>query len=147
MFERFTQPARLVVVHAEDEARDLGHDWVGTEHVLLGLLREKDGIAARVLVARGITFEEVRSLVATMTGPGQVTGQIPFTPRAKGIVERAPEEAKSLGHEWTGTEHVLLALTREEGSVAAQIVVDLGASPRLLAEDVLAMLGGTGGHG
>jgi ATP-dependent Clp protease ATP-binding subunit ClpC len=129
-------------VHAEDEARDLGHDLVGTEHLLLALLRERDGIAARVLVARGVTLDEVRSAVATIPGHGEVTGRIPFTPRAKGIVERARVEATSLGHEWVGTEHVLLALTRDEASVAAQIVVGLGATPALVAEDVLATLGG-----
>lgn len=142
MFERFTQPARQVVVFAQEEAKALGHDWIGTEHLLLGLLREGEGIAARVLVARGITFEEVRDRVARIAGPGQATGQIPFTPRGKAVLDRAPQEAQSLGHEWIGTEHVLLALTREDEGVAAWIVVDLGASPGLVAEDVLGLLRG-----
>jgi ATP-dependent Clp protease ATP-binding subunit ClpC len=142
VFERFTPPARRFVVHAQDEARDLGHDRVGTEHVLLGLLREEDGIGARVLIARGITFAKVSKRVAAIEGPGSSTGQIPFTRRAKAVVERAPDEATGLGHEWVGTEHVLLALSREGDGVAAWIVGDLGASPGILAEDVLAALGG-----
>ena len=119
MFERFTERARQVVVLAQDEARALKHNYIGTEHILLGLLREEEGLAARVLESLDITVEEVRAQVARIVGQGDevTTGQIPFTPRAKKVLELALREALSLGHNYIGTEHILLGLVREnEGS-------------------------------
>ena len=115
MFERFTERARQVVVLAQDEARALKHNYIGTEHILLGLLREEEGLAARVLESLDITVEEVRAQVARIVGQGDevTTGQIPFTPRAKKVLELALREALSLGHNYIGTEHILLGLVRE----------------------------------
>ena len=116
MFERFTERARQVVVLAQDEARALKHNYIGTEHILLGLLREEEGLAARVLESLDITVEEVRAQVARIVGQGDevTTGQIPFTPRAKKVLELALREALSLGHNYIGTEHILLALLEAE---------------------------------
>src|SRR6266581_418530 len=110
LFERFTERARQVVVLAQDEARALKHNYIGTEHILLGLLREEEGLAARVLESLDITVEEVRAQVARIVGQGDevTTGQIPFTPRAKKVLELALREALSLGHNYIGTEHILL---------------------------------------
>ena len=115
MFERFTERARQVVVLAQDEARSLRHNYIGTEHLLLGLLREEEGLAARVLESLEITIEAVRARVGEIIGEGdEVTGgQIPFTPRAKKVLELSLREALALGHNYIGTEHVLLALGRE----------------------------------
>ena len=115
LFERFTERARQVVVLAQDEARALKHNYIGTEHILLGLLREEEGLAARVLESLDITVEEVRAQVARIVGQGDevTTGQIPFTPRAKKVLELALREALSLGHNYIGTEHILLGLVRE----------------------------------
>jgi ATP-dependent Clp protease ATP-binding subunit ClpA len=115
MFERFTERARQVVVLPQDEACILRHNYIGTEHILLGLLREEDGLAARALDTLDITVEEVRAQVARIVSPGDevITGQIPFTPRAKKVLELALREAQSLGQEHIGTEHVLLGLVRE----------------------------------
>src|SRR2546422_2815752 len=109
MFERFTERARQVVVLAQEEARTLKHNYIGTEHLLLGLLREEEGLAARVLESLGITLEAVRSQVARIVGQGETvtSGQISFTPRAKNVLELALREAKSLGHKYIGTEHIL----------------------------------------
>ena len=144
MFERFTDRARQVVVLAQDEARSLGHDWIGTEHLLLGLLREEEGIAARVLEQRRIYLEAVRSRLAEIAAPSEAlsTGQIPFTPRAKRVLEHSLREAQVLGHDWIGTEHVLLGLLREYDGLAARMVAELAAPPSAVAEDVLTMLGG-----
>ena len=116
MFERFTERARQVVVLAQDEARALKHNYIGTEHILLGLLREEEGLAARVLESLDITVEEVRAQIARIVGQGDevTTGQIPFTPRAKKVLELALREALSLGHNYIGTEHILLALLELE---------------------------------
>ena len=115
MFERFTERARQVVVLAQDEARALKHNYIGTEHLLLGLLREEQGLAARVLESLGVTVEEVRIQVARIVGQGDelAMGQIPFTPRSKKILELSLREALSLGHDYIGTEHLLLGLARE----------------------------------
>src|SRR5690242_8228844 len=129
MFERFTERARQVVVLAQDEARTLKHNYIGTEHILLGLLREEEGLAARVLDSLDITVEEVRAQVARIVGQGDevTTGQIPFTPRAKKVLELALREALSLGHNYIGTEHILLGLVRENEGVAARILLDFDA--------------------
>jgi ATPases with chaperone activity, ATP-binding subunit len=116
MFERFTERARQVVVLAQDEARRLRHNYIGTEHLLLGLLREEEGIAARVLASLGVTLEEVRGQVGRIVGMGDKveSGQIHFTPRAKKVLELSLlREAQSLNHDYIGTEHVLLGLARE----------------------------------
>jgi ATP-dependent Clp protease ATP-binding subunit ClpA len=146
VFERFTEGARQVVVLAQDEARLLRHNYIGTEHILLGLLREREGLAARVLETLDITLEEVRAQVERIIGQGDelATGQIPFTPRAKKVLELALREALSLGHNYIGSEHLLLALAREGEGVAARILVDFDASPRTIAREVLGMLGGEG---
>ena len=129
LFERFTERARQVVVLAQDEARALKHNYIGTEHILLGLLREEEGLAARVLESLDITVEEVRAQVARIVGQGDevTTGQIPFTPRAKKVLELALREALSLGHNYIGTEHILLGLVRENEGVAARILLDFDA--------------------
>jgi Clp amino terminal domain, pathogenicity island component len=129
VFERFTERARQVVVLAQDEARALKHNYIGTEHLLLGLLREEEGLGARVLESLDITVEEVRAQVALIIGEGDEvkTGQIPFTPRAKKALELALREALSLGHNYIGTEHILLGLVRENEGVAARILLDFDA--------------------
>jgi ATP-dependent Clp protease ATP-binding subunit ClpC len=124
VFERFTERARQVVILAQEEARTLKHGYIGTEHVLLGLLREEEGIAARVLESMDITVERVREWIIKEIGAGEEprSGQIPFTPRAKKIFELALREALSLGHNYIGTEHILLGLVRENQGVAARIL-------------------------
>ena len=145
MFERFTERARFVVVLAQDEARSLRHNYIGTEHLLLGLLREEEGIAARVLESRKLRLEEVRAEVGRIVGPGDVLPerQIPFTPRSKKTLELSLREALSLGHNYIGPEHILLGLAREGGGVAAWIMAQAGAPPHVVAEDVLELLGGS----
>ncbi len=129
MFERFTDLARRVVVYAQEEARLLNHDYIGTEHILLGLLREGDGLAARTLVSLGISLQAVRQEVEGIIGLGKKapSGHIPFTPRAKKVLELSLREALHLGHNYIGTEHILLGLVREGEGVAAQVLVRLGA--------------------
>jgi hypothetical protein len=138
MFERFTERARMVVVLAQEEARTLKHNYIGTEHVLLGLLREEEGLAARVLASLGITVEAVRGQVVRIVGAGdEVThGQIPFTPRAKKVLELALREALGLGHDYIGTEHILLGLTRESDGVAARILLDFDADSEKIRMEV-----------
>jgi ATP-dependent Clp protease ATP-binding subunit ClpC len=128
MFERFTDQARRVVVLAQEEARELGHDYIGTEHLLLGLIREKDGAAARALDSLGIHLAAARQQVTEIIGPGQgqPAGHIPFTPRAKKVLELSLREAQHLGDDCIGTEHLLLGLIREGEGVAAQVLVRLG---------------------
>jgi ATP-dependent Clp protease ATP-binding subunit ClpC len=147
MFERFTERARQVVVLAQDEARLLRHGYIGTEHLLLGLLREEDGIAARVLAELGVELHAVRSQVSQIVGLGEgaTTGQIPFTPRAKKVLELSLREARRLGHEYIGTEHVLLGLARENEGVAVGLLVKLGIDAETIREAVGRMLMGTGG--
>jgi hypothetical protein len=146
MFERFTERARQVVVLAQEEARALTHNYIGTEHILLGLLREEEGLAARVLESLGITVERVRAQVVRIVGSGEevTSGQIPFTPRAKKVLELALREALSLGHNYIGTEHILLGLVRENEGVAARILLDFDADSEKVRNQVVRMLSGPG---
>src|SRR5215217_1573493 len=148
MFERFTERARQVVVLAQEEARTLKHNYIGTEHILLGLLREEEGLAARVLESLDITTERVRSQVVRIVGSGEevTSGQIPFTPRAKKVLELALREALSLGHNYIGTEHILLGLVRENEGVAARILLDFDADSEKIRNEVIRMLSGPGGR-
>src|SRR5207247_2537667 len=146
LFDSFTERARQVVVLAQDEARALKHNYIGTEHILLGLLREEEGLAARVLESLDITVEEVRAQVARIVGQGDevTTGQIPFTPRAKKVLELALREALSLGHNYIGTEHILLGLVRENEGVAARILLDFDADAEKIRNEIIRMLSGPG---
>src|SRR2546421_8134458 len=148
MFERFTERARQVVVLAQEEARTLKHNYIGTEHILLGLLREEEGLAARVLESLDITVERVRAQVVRIVGSGEEvsSGQIPFTPRAKKVLELALREALSLGHNYIGTEHILLGLVRENEGVAARILLDFDADSEKIRNEVIRMLSGPGGR-
>src|SRR5277367_5265696 len=148
MFERFTERARQVVVLAQEEARTLKHNYIGTEHILLGLLREEEGLAARVLESLDITVERVRGQVVRIVGSGEevTSGQIPFTPRAKKVLELALREALSLGHNYIGTEHILLGLVRENEGVAARILLDFDADSEKIRNEVIRMLSGPGGR-
>src|SRR5213593_4176211 len=132
MFERFSERARQVVVLAQEEARALKHNYIGTEHLLLGLFREKEGVAARVLESLKVTVEDVREQIVLIVGEGDEvgSGQIPFTPRAKKVLELSMREALSLGHNYIGTEHILLGIAREGEGVAAQVMVEFGAELR-----------------
>jgi ATP-dependent Clp protease ATP-binding subunit ClpC len=146
MFERFTERARQVVVLAQDEARALRHNYIGTEHLLLGLLREQEGMAARALDSLGITIDEVRLQVRRFIGEGDeaTAAQIPFTPRAKKVLELALREAQSLGHHYIGTEHLLLGLVRENEGVAVRILLELGADAEKVRGEIIGMLSGGG---
>src|SRR5688500_16661797 len=148
MFERFTERARQVVVLAQEEARILKHNYIGTEHIVLGLLREEEGLAARVLESLDITVERVRAQVVRIVGSGEevTSGQIPFTPRAKKVLELALREALSLGHNYIGTEHILLGLVRENEGVAARILLDFDADSDKIRNEVIRMLSGPGGR-
>jgi prophage maintenance system killer protein len=139
LFTRFTKPARQVVVHAQGEARLLNHNYIGTEHILLGLIREHDGIAAKALESCGVSLEAVRAQVEEIIGRGERSpaGHIPFTPRAKKVLELSLREALQLGHNYIGTEHILLGLIREGEGVAAQILVKLGGDLPHLRQQVL----------
>ena len=149
MFERFTDRARRVVVLAQEEARLLNHNWIGTEHILLGLIHEADGVGARALQDLGISLEAVRGRVQAIIGEGgsAPTGHIPFTPRAKKVLELSLREALSLGHNYIGTEHVLLGLIREGEGVGAQVLVNLGADLALVRQQVIHLLGAFAGPG
>ena len=140
MFERFTDQARRVVVLAQEEARMLGHNYIGTEHILLGLLSEGEGLAAQALRALEITLEAARGQVAEIigAGTGQLTGHIPFTPRTKKVLELSLREAQRLGDGFIGTEHILLGLAREGEGVGAQILERLGAPKDRVTAQVLA---------
>ena len=129
MFERFTDRARRVVVLAQEEARMLNHNYIGTEHILLGLIHEGEGVAAKALESLGISLEAVRHKVEEIIGHGQQapSGHIPFTPRAKKVLELSLREALQINHSYIGTEHILLGLIREGEGVAAQVLVKLGA--------------------
>src|SRR5215207_11682174 len=146
MFERFTERARQVVVLAQEEARTLKHNYIGTEHILLGLLREEEGLAARVLESLDITVERVRAQVVRIVGSGEevTSGQIPFTPRAKKVLELALREALSLGHNYIGTEHILLGLVRENEGVAARFLFNVAAASEKIRNEVIRMLSGPG---
>jgi ATP-dependent Clp protease ATP-binding subunit ClpA len=146
MFEKFTDRARRVIVLAQEEARMLDHNYIGTEHLLLGLIHEGQGVAARALESLGVSLEAVRRNVEEMIGRGQetLTGHIPFTPRAKKVLELSLRESQQLGHDYIGTEHILLGLIREGEGVAAQVLVTLGADLSRVRQQVLQLLGGRG---
>jgi ATP-dependent Clp protease ATP-binding subunit ClpA len=146
MFERFTDRARRVVVLAQEEARMLNHNYIGTEHILLGLIHEGEGVAAKALEAMEVSLTEVRTLVEEIIGSGQAApmGHIPFTPRAKKVLELSLRESLQLGHTYIGTEHILLGLVREGEGVAAQVLVKLGADLDRVRQQVLGVLGQEG---
>jgi ATP-dependent Clp protease ATP-binding subunit ClpA len=147
MFERFTDRARRVVVLAQEEARLLNHNYIGTEHLLLGLVHEGQGVAAKALESLGIRLEAVRAQVQEVIGQGQgaPTGHIPFTPRAKKVLELSLREALQFGHNYIGTEHILLGLVREGQGVAAQVLVRLGADQARVRQQVIGLLSGSAG--
>ncbi len=148
MFERFTDRARRVVVLAQEEARMLNHNYIGTEHILLGLIREGEGVAAKALESLGISQEAVRQQVGEIVGPGQhaPSGHIPFTPRAKKVLELSLREALQLGHNYIGTEHILLGLIGGGEGVAAQVLVKLGADLSGVRQQVNQLLHGYQGQ-
>jgi len=149
MFERFTDRARRVVVLAQEEARLLNHNYIGTEHILLGLIHEGEGVAAKALESLGISLEAVRNQVEEIIGQGGTSpsGHIPFTPRAKKVLELSLREALQLGHNYIGTEHILLGLIREGEGVAAQVLVKLGADLSRVRQQVIQLLSGYSGPG
>jgi ATP-dependent Clp protease ATP-binding subunit ClpC len=144
MFERFTEKARRVVVYAQEEARMLNQNYIGTEHLLLGLIREREGVAAKALESLSISLDEVRGQVEDLIGKGTYvpTGHIPFTPRAKKVLELSLREALQLGHNYIGTEHILLGLIREGEGVAAQVLINLGADLEKVRGAVIQLLSG-----
>jgi ATP-dependent Clp protease ATP-binding subunit ClpC len=146
MLERYTERARQVVVLAQDQARKRKHNYIGRVHILLGLLEEEEGLAARVLDSLDITIEEVGMQVDRIVGQGteESSGQIPFTPRAKKVLERALREALSLGHNYIGTEHILLGLARENEGVAARILLDFDVTATVIQDEVIRLLSGPG---
>ncbi|MEX2587143.1 MAG: ATP-dependent Clp protease ATP-binding subunit, partial [Actinomycetota bacterium] len=146
MFERFTDRARRVVVLAQEEARLLNHNYIGTEHILLGLISEGEGVAAKALESLGVSLESVRSQVEEIIGTGSASpqGHIPFTPRAKKVLELSLREALQLGHNYIGTEHILLGLIREGEGVAAQVLQKLGADLGRVRQQVIQLLSGFG---
>jgi ATP-dependent Clp protease ATP-binding subunit ClpC len=148
MFERFTDRARRVVVLAQEEARMLNHNYIGTEHILLGLIHEGEGVAAKALESLGISLEAVRQQVEEIIGQGQQapSGHIPFTPRAKKVLELSLRESLQLGHNYIGTEHILLGLIREGEGVAAQVLVKLGADLNRVRQQVIQLLHGRQGE-
>ena len=145
VFERLTTHARHVVVRAQEEARGLKHDYVGTEHLLLGLLREEEGRAAKVLASLGVTFESARRQVVRIVGAGEKhsPAQMRFTTPAKKSLELALHEALSLGHDYIGTEHLLLGLVSQGESVASEILRDSNADPETVRDAVLLTLAGS----
>jgi ATP-dependent Clp protease ATP-binding subunit ClpA len=142
MFERFTDRARQVLVHAQQEAHLLNHDFIGTEHLLLGLIDERDGVAGRALAAMDITIDRARSKVEEIIGPKERDPETspPFTPRAKKALELSLREALQLGHNYIGTEHMLLGVVREGEGVALQVLRELGADPDAVREAVLGLI-------
>jgi Clp amino terminal domain, pathogenicity island component/UvrB/uvrC motif len=149
MFERFTERARRAVVLAQEEARNLDHGYIGTEHLLLGLIREGEGVAARALESLGISLKIVREQVVARVGRGQrpPSGHIPFTERAKRVLELSLRESGQLGHRYIGTEHILLAIVREGDGVAAQVLAGLGADLDRVRRQVTELLRGHAGEG
>jgi ATP-dependent Clp protease ATP-binding subunit ClpC len=149
MFERFTERARRVVVLAQEEARLLKHNYIGTEHLLLGLIHEGEGVAATALTELSISLEAVRTQVEEIIGHGQrpSTGHIPFTLRAKKVLELSLREALQLGHNYIGTEHILLGLIREGEGVAAQVLVKLGGDLSRVRQQVIQVLSGSAAAG
>ena len=144
MFERFTDRARRVVVLAQDEARLLNHNYIGTEHILLGLIHEAEGVGAKALEALGVTLDAVREQVRDIIGEGNQTpsGHIPFTPRAKKVLELSLREALQLGHNYIGTEHILLGLLREGEGTAVKVLSRLKAEPSAVRQEVIERLSG-----
>ena len=142
MFERFSDRARRVVVAAQGEARALGHDYIGTEHLLLGLISEGGGLGAKALESLGVRAEALRAAVAEIVEPREQSpsGHIPFTPRAKQVLRSALSEALRFGHNYIGTEHVLLGLIQEKDGVAAQVLADAGADLRRVRAEVVRLL-------
>jgi ATP-dependent Clp protease ATP-binding subunit ClpA len=142
MFERFTDRARRVVVLAQEEARMLNHNYIGTEHILLGLIHEGEGVAAKTLESLGISLEAIRRHVKEIIGQGQAapTGHVPITPRAKKVLELSLREVHELGHTYIGTEHILLGLIREGEGVAAQVLNNLGGDLDRVREEVIRIL-------
>jgi Clp amino terminal domain, pathogenicity island component/UvrB/uvrC motif len=149
VFERYTDRARRVVVLAQEEARMLNHNYIGTEHLLLGLIHEGEGVAARALESLGVSLDAVRQQVKEIIGQGEQapTGHIPFTPRAKKVIELAGREASDLGHDYVGTEHLLLGLIREGDGVAAQTLARLGVDLAGARLQVVELLHGRAGSG
>jgi ATP-dependent Clp protease ATP-binding subunit ClpC len=147
VFERFTDKARRAVVLAQEEARMLNHNYIGTEHILLGLIHEGEGVGARALQALNISLEAVRLEVEAIVGEGRAapTGHIPFTPRAKKVLELSLREALQLGHNYIGTEHILLGLIREGEGVAAEVLRKLGADLNRVRQTVIQLLSGYAG--
>jgi len=146
MFNRFTERARKVVILAKEEARRFNHDYIGTEHILLGLVREGEGVAASVLQKMGVSLEKIRLEIEKLVQPGpttQIIGDIPFTPRAKKTLELAAEEARALGHNYIGTEHLLLGLIREGEGMASQVLLNLGLDLNTVRNEVMELLGST----
>ncbi|MCX5702650.1 MAG: ATP-dependent Clp protease ATP-binding subunit [Candidatus Omnitrophica bacterium] len=144
MFNRFTERARKVIILAKEEARRFNHDYIGTEHILLGLIREGEGVAANVLQKMGVSLENIRLEIEKLVQPGpatQIIGDIPFTPRSKKALELAAEEARSLGHNYIGTEHLLLGLIREGEGVASQVLLNLGLDLNTVRNEVMELLG------
>jgi len=144
MFNRFTERARKVIILAKEEARRFNHDYIGTEHILLGLIREGEGVAAAVLQKMGVSLENIRLEIEKLVQPGpttQIIGDIPFTPRSKKALELAAEEARSLGHNYIGTEHILLGLIREGEGVASQVLLNLGLDLNTVRSEVMELLG------
>ena len=148
MFERFTDRARRAVALAQEEAKRLDHNYIGTEHLLLGLIHEGDGVAAKALESLGISLDAVRQQVEEIIGQGQQapSGHIPFTPRAKKVLELSLRESQQLGHNYIGTEHILLGLIREGDGVAAQVLVKLGADLNRVRQQVIQLLHGYQGQ-
>ena len=144
MFNRFTGRARKVIILAKEEARRFNHDYIGTEHILLGLIREGEGVAAAVLQKMGVSLENIRLEIEKLVQPGpttQIIGDIPFTPRAKKALELAAEEARSLGHNYIGTEHLLLGLIREGEGIASQVLLNLRMDLNSVRNEVMELLG------
>lgn len=148
VFERFTERARHVLVLAQEEARALQYNYVGTEHILLGLLGEEEGLAAHVLDSLGITLERARAQVVRTAAPSNevTTGQIPFTPRVERVLELALREALALGHDAIGTEHLLLGLVRDDEGVAMRVLLDFDANPEKIRAEVIRQLPRSEGH-
>jgi ATP-dependent Clp protease ATP-binding subunit ClpC len=149
MFERFTDRARRVVVFAQDEARGLNHNWIGTEHLLLAVIREGHGVGAKALESMQISLDAARQQVESIIGRGQEPvgdGHIAFTPRAKKVLELSLHEAQQLGHDYIGTEHILLGLIREGDGVAAQVLVNLGSDLNRARQQVIQLLHGRQGR-
>ena len=144
VFERFTERARKVLVLGQEEARLLSHNFIGTEHILLGLLRESEGVAGRALESLDIGLDAARQKVTEIVGPGaqSMTGSVPFTPRSKKVLELSLREALRLGHNYIGTEHILLGLVREGEGVAVRVLAELGAEPLRVTARVLELLQG-----